>query len=179
MSSDEGPDHTDVQAQSRNAFALILARLGRRDHTEKELERALGRKGFLPEATAAALRRARREGLVNDERLAGTIARMNARSGKRGPLRVVATLRQKGIPKEAAQTAAKEAFAGSEEAQANLVRFAARLLARARGETLREKRARVLRSLVGRGFSLAEARKALGLAENALIEENTLHDADE
>jgi SOS response regulatory protein OraA/RecX len=179
LSSDPEPDDTDLKAQSRNAFALILAKLGRRDHTENELERALGRKGFSEEAVGAALRRAKREGLVNDERLAGTIARINARSGKRGPLRVVATLRQKGIPKEAAQAAAKEAFAGSEEGQTNLVRFATRLLARAKGDTIREKRVRVVRSLMGRGFGLSQARKALGLAENALIEENTRHDADE
>ena len=179
MSSGQEPDDTDLKAQSRNAFALILAKLGRRDHSLKELERALGRKGYSEEAVAAALRRAKREGLVNDERLAGAIARMNARSGKRGPLRVVATLRQKGITKEAAQTAAKEAFTGSDEAQTNLVRFTTRLLARAKGDTIREKRIRVVRSLIGRGFGLSEARKALGLAENALIEENTRHDADE
>ena len=179
MSSDQEPDDTDLKAQSRNAFALILVKLGRRDHTEKELERALGLKGYSEEAVAAALRRAKREGLVNDERLAGTIARMNARSGKRGPLRVVATLRQKGITKEAAQTAAKEAFTASDDAQTNLVRFTTRLLARAKGDTNREKRIRVVRSLIGRGFGLSEARKALGLAENALIEENTRHDADE
>lgn len=179
MSRDPEPDPHDLAAQSRNAFALILAKLGRRDHSQKELERALGRKGYSEEAVDAALRRARREGLVNDARLAETIARMNARSGKRGPLRVVATLRQKGIAKDAAQTAAKEAFADSEEAQANLVRFATRLLRRARGETMREKRVRVVRSLMGRGFGLSQARRALGLAENALIEENAPHDADE
>lgn len=179
MSSDPDHDDTDLKAQSRNAFALILAKLARRDHTEKELERALGRKGYSEEAAGAALRRAKREGLVNDARLAGTIARINARSGKRGPLRVIATLRQKGIAKEAAQAAAKEAFAGSEEARTNLVRFATRLLARAKGDTVREKRARVVRSLMGRGFGLSDARAALALTENALIEENTRHDADE
>ena len=179
MSRDRETDDTDFEAQSRNAFALVLTKLGRRDHTEKELERALGRKEYPEEATAAALRKAKREGLVNDSRLAGTIARINARSGKRGPLRVVAALRQKGIPGEAARAAATEAFASSEEGRANLVRFAARLLSRAKGDTIREKRARVLRSLMARGFALSEARRALGLAENALIEENTGHDADE
>ena len=58
----------DLAAQTRNAFALILAKLGRRDHTEKELERAIARKGYAEEAARAALKKARREGLVNDER---------------------------------------------------------------------------------------------------------------
>ena len=181
MSSDSDDELSpqDLAAQKRNAFALILAKLGRRDHTEKELERALARKGYSEEATGDALKKARREGLVNDERLAGTIARINARSGKRGPRRVVATLRQKGIPSATAQAATKEAFSGSDEGEANLIRFATSLLRRARGEALREKRVKVVRSLMGRGFELSEAKRALGIAENALMVENTGNDAEE
>jgi SOS response regulatory protein OraA/RecX len=187
LNSDDDPSPPDLaahspegrRAPSRNAFALILARLGRRDHTEKELLAALGRKGYSEEAATAALRKAKREGLVNDERLAGTIARINARSGRRGPRRVVATLRQKGIPAAAARAATKEAFAESDEGEANLLRFATRLLRRAKGETLREKRVRVVRSLVGRGFELSEAKRALRLAENALMVENRGDDAAE
>ena len=179
MNSDDEPSPPDLAAQTRNAFALILAKLGRRDHTEKELLAALGRKGYSEEAATAALRKAKREGLVNDERLAGTIARINARSGKRGPRRVVATLRQKGIAASTAQAVTKEAFAGSNEGETNLVRFATRLLRRAKGETLREKRVRVVRSLMGRGFELSEAKRALRLAENALMVENTHNDAEE
>ncbi len=179
MNSDDEPSAQDLTSQTRNAFALILARLGRRDHTEKELLAALGRKGFSEEAATAALRKAKREGLVNDERLAGAIARVNARSGKRGPRRVVAALRQKGIPAATARAVTKEAFAGSDEGETNLVRFATRLLRRAKGETLREKRVRVVRSLIGRGFELSEAKRALRLAENALIVENRGNDAEE
>jgi len=179
LSRDSQTDATDLQTQSRNAFALILAKLGRRDHTEKELQRALARKGYSEEATAAALGRAKREGLVNDARLASMVAKINARSGKRGPLRVVAALRLKGVSKEEAQVATKEAFADSAEGEQNLIRFAIRLLSRAKGETQREKRVKVVRSLLGRGFALSEARKALRIAENALMVENTGHDADE
>jgi len=168
-----------LAAQTRNAFALILAKLGRRDHTEKELERALGRKGYSEEAAHAALRKAKREGLVDDERIASAIARVNARSGRRGPLRVLATLRQKGISPSSAQAATKEAFAGSEEGETNLIRFATSLLRRAKGDTTREKRARVVRSLMSRGFGLSEARRALGIAENALMVENRGNDAEE
>ncbi len=179
MNSDDAPSPLDLAAQTRNAFALVLARLGRRDHTEKELLAALGRKGYAEEAATAALRKAKREGLVNDERLAGTIARINARSGKRGPRRVVATLRQKGISSTTAQAVTKEAFARSDEGETNLVRFATRLLRGAKGETLREKRVRVVRSLMGRGFELSEAKRALRLAENALMVENRGDDAEE
>ena len=179
MNSDDEPSAQDLVAQQPNAFALVLAKLGRRDHTEKELLAALGRKGYSEEAAMAALRQAKREGLVNDERLAGTIARINARSGKRGPLRVVATLRQKGIAGATARAVTKEAFLGSDEGETNLVRFTTRLLRRAKGETLREKRVRVVRSLMGRGFELSEAKRALRLAENALMVENRRDDAEE
>ncbi|MEO8499855.1 MAG: regulatory protein RecX [Vicinamibacteria bacterium] len=187
MSNDDEPSSADLAApcpegrleRPRSAFALILAKLGRRDRTEKELSAALGRKGFSEEAASAALRRARREGLVNDERLAGAIARINARSGKRGPLRVVATLRQKGIAAETARAVTKDAFAGSDEGERNLIRFATGLLRRAKGDTLRDKRVRVVRSLMGRGFGLSEAKRALRLAENAVMVENRGDDADE
>lgn len=178
LSSDDRPQDTDRAAQSRNAFVLLLAKLTRRDHSEKELEQALARKGYEEGAIESALARAKREGLVNDARLADTVARITARTGKRGPRRVVATLRRKGVSAETAQAAAKEAFAASDEAGASLVRFATRLLERAKGETLKEKRVRVVRSLLGRGFELSEAKRALRIAENALMIENKSDDAD-
>lgn len=183
MSSEDSDPERDVDldeaAQRRNAFAFILAKLGRRDHTEKELKTALARKAYAEEVIEAAIAKARGEGLVNDERLAGTVARMTARSGKRGPRRIVAALRQKGISAETAQAVTKDAFEDSDEAEANLVRFTGRLLQKARGDTLREKRVRVLRSLLTRGFELSEARRVLRIAENAGIAENTPNDADQ
>lgn len=170
--------NSDAKSSSRNAFALILAKLGRRDHTEKELVKALARQGFPEETIEQALTRAKVEGLVNDTRLANQMARMTAKTGKRGPRRVIATLRQKGIDAQTAQAATKDAFAVSDEVETSLVRFATRLLERARGETLKARRVKVLRSLVGRGFELSEARRAVRLAENALMTENRAHDAD-
>jgi SOS response regulatory protein OraA/RecX len=162
----------DSERSRRNAFALILARLGRRDHTEHELVSALAGKGIPEHAIEHAVARARREGLIDDERFARALALRSARSGKRGPRRVIAALRQKGIAPGTAQAAAKEAFAASEEVEAGLVRLAVRLFERARDPTLKGKRGRVLRSLQGRGFELSEAKEALQVAENALMTEN-------
>jgi regulatory protein len=167
----------DSESSRRNAFALILTKLGRRDHTERELVNALAGKGIPEDAIEHAVARARREGLIDDERFARALARNTARSGKRGPRRVVATLRQKGIAPETAQAAAKEAFVVSEGVEAGLVRLALRLFERARDPTLKGKRGRVLRSLLGRGFELSEAKKALQLAENALMTENRVDES--
>ena len=90
----------------------------------------------------------------------------------------MATLRQNGIDRETAEAVAKDAFAASDESDSRVARFASQLLMRARGATGREKRLKVLRSLVGRGFEPEEARRVLRLAENALMTENGVDDAN-
>mgnify|MGYP000899039460 CR=1 FL=1 len=177
MSSGSRPD--GAEAEARRAFSVILARLTRRDHTEAELSRALGRMEFSPEAVEAALARAGRDGLINDARVAGALARAGAASGRRGPRRVLATLRLKGIAPETAAVATKAAFEDSEVIDTKVARLAERLLRRARGTTPRERRLKAVRSLMSRGFPLADARRAVSLAENALINENRKDDADE
>jgi len=165
----DSPDRRNPSEEKieRTAFSMILARLARRDHTEAELRQALARKDLPAAAAQAALDRARKEGLVNDLRLAQSLARAAARSGKKGPRRLLATLRRKGLPGASAEAAVREAFTDSAEGRANLAKFAGRLLDRARGSTLKDRRIKVVRSLLGRGFGLSEAKEALRLAENA------------
>lgn len=144
-----------------------------------ELRAALALKGFDQDAIDAALSRALRQGLVDDQAFANRLARSAAATGRRGPLRVIATLRRKGIAPEAASAAAKAAFSSSEEAEMRLVRFATQRLGAVRGATGKERRIKVLRSLLGRGFSLAEAKRAVRLAENARMTENSGDDGDQ
>ena len=160
----------------RNAYAIVLAKLGRRDHTEKELRTALRRK-LLPEgAIDRAIEKAREQALVDDVRFAERRARSAASVGVRGPRKVMAALRQKGISGEAAEAAVREAFAPSSDLDERLVSLASRTLRRARGETLRIRKTKALRSLVARGFALRSARRALDVALNAAISENPLDD---
>ena len=166
-------------APALRAFALILEKLGRRDHTEKELVTALLRKEVPRAAVHAAIVKARREGLVNDLRLAARLARNAAGAGLRGPRRVVAKLRQKGVAAETAKAATREAYEPSEEQEALLIGLAGRLFQRARAADPRSKRLKVLRSLVGRGFELSDAKRALRSAETALMIENRRDDASE
>ena len=151
---------------------MILAKLGRRDHTEKELITALSRKGIPREAIDDAIAKARREGLVDDERFAARLAQNAAGAGLRGPRRVVAGLRQKGVAAETAKAAAKRAYEPCEEHEIRLIGLAGRLFQRARASDPRSRRLKVLRSLVGRGFELSDAKRALRSAETALMIEN-------
>ena len=140
---------------------------------------SLQRKEIPRGAIDAAMAKARREGLVDDARLASRMAHHTAGAGLRGPLRVIAKLRQKGIDGEMAKAATKEAYAPSEEREALLSSLALRLLQRARATDPRSKRLKVLRSLVGRGFELSDAKRALREAETALMTENRGDDASE
>ena len=166
-------------SQSRHAFSLIQAKLGRRDHTEKELVTALQRKEIPREAIDAALAKARHEGLVDDQRLASRLAHNTAGAGLRGPRRVIAKLRQKGINAETAKAVTKEAYAPGAEQEALLAGLAGRLLQRTRDNDPRSRRLKVLRSLVGRGFELSDARRALREAETALMTENGRDDGSD
>jgi regulatory protein len=145
----------------------MLAKLGRRDHTEKELTTALRRKLAPEAAIERALAKLRDQGLVDDRKFAERRARSAASSGLRGPRRVVAALRQKGVAAETASSVAKEAFSPTSDLEEKLVKLAARQLRRARAETGRERRMKALRALVSRGFGLGESRRAIARAEKA------------
>ena len=144
---------------------MVLAKLGRRDHTEKELVTWLERKLVPDAAIERALAKVKEQGLVDDRRFAERRARGAAAAGLRGPRRLVAALRQKGVSSETATAVAKEAFAPTSDLEDNLVKLAGRLLRRARAETSRERRMKALRSMVTRGFDLSESRRAIARAE--------------
>lgn len=162
--SGEGQDELKAAQEGRRAYALILAKIARRDHTEKEIATALTRKEFSREAIDLALARARQERLVDDTRFAGMLARQGANSGSKGPRKVLAKLRQKGIGGDLADRATRAAFADVPDRDEKLTALAERLYSRARGETDKERRIKALRSLIGRGFGLSESRRALDSA---------------
>jgi SOS response regulatory protein OraA/RecX len=96
---------------------------------------------------------------LDDQRVARAAARVEARIRGRGPARVRQKLHTLGIPADIAQKAVEDAFLDVDESA--LLEQA--LERRLRGQTLPDlddrARARIVRGLVGQGFSLGAVRK--------------------
>lgn len=133
-----------------------LALLARREHSRRELEGKLVRKGHAPSAVAPVLDALEAECLLSDERFAAAYVASRAARGF-GPLRIIEELGQRGIRGAAAREACDPA------AQEWAVR-AARARRKRFGEPLPaefHERARQARFLAGRGFASAQANAAL------------------
>lgn len=143
-------------APRRPALDQALALLARRDHSTQELRRKLGRAGHDPEAIAAALERLRELGYQDDVRFAATLERQQISRG-RGPRAIRAKLAQAGV---------SAAAPGLDDIEApDWPALATQVLQRRFGADppadLRQWQQRA-RFLLGRGFTEAQARGALG-----------------
>lgn len=159
-----------------SAVAAAMRLLGRRDHFRAELAAALERKGFTPDETAAAVERCAELGLVDDQRVAGRFAELRAAERGWGPRRLEAELLRRGA-------SADVASASSRLAPARLA--AALQVALRRAETrqpsgwfrLGAARARLVSSLIRRGFDPDDAREAVAdLAADREGEDHALDD---
>jgi SOS response regulatory protein OraA/RecX len=133
--------------------------LGQRELSGAQLRARLLRRGCPPEAVDEALSRLRLDRTLDDQRVARAAARVEARIRGRGPARVRQKLHTLGIPADIAQKAVEDAFLDVDESA--LLEQA--LERRLRGQTLPDlddrARARIVRGLVGQGFSLGAVRK--------------------
>jgi regulatory protein len=91
-------------ADPEAARAAAVALLARRDLPSGELRQRLSERGFAPEATAAALDALAAEGALNDGRYAHNYVAYHAGRG-RGPIRIGADLRARGLPQELIEAA--------------------------------------------------------------------------
>mgnify|MGYP001765559318 CR=1 FL=1 len=82
--------------------------LARREHGRVELTRKLRLRGAAPELIESALERLEAEGLLNESRYLACYLSSRARGGY-GPLRIREELAQRGLPREAIETALREA----------------------------------------------------------------------
>jgi regulatory protein len=149
-------ENTGRAADPAAARAAAVALLARRDLPSGELRQRLGSRGFEPEATAAALDALAAEGVLNDERYAHNYVAYQSGRG-RGPIRIGADLRTRGLPPELIEAALGSgpdwrALAGA----ARVRRFG-----KAAPADWREK-ARQARFLQYRGFSADHIRAATG-----------------
>jgi len=138
------------------ARAAAVAWLARRDLPSGELRERLGARGFAAEATAAALAALAAEGALDDERYAHNYVAYHAGRG-RGPIRIGADLRARGLPPETIEAA----LASGPDWRAAAAAARTRRFGRAAPASWREK-ARQARFLQYRGFSADHIRAATG-----------------
>ena len=158
------------------AYAAALKVLSRRDHFAAEVENKLLRKGFDSDAIASALRRCRELDLVNDRRLANRFAEVRSENNGWGPRRISAELRRRGVDREIAEEAARLDAGRLRVALATALRRS-EIRAPEGWWRLSERRARMVSSLIARGFEADDAIAAVGRL--AASRENSDHATDD
>ena len=145
---------------SDDAYQAALKMLSRRDYFRVELEDRLARKGYQTEEIERAMDRCSHLNLVNDARLAERFVEFRSADRGWGPRRLVAELRRRGVAGELAEEASRLA---PDQLQAALETAIRRTELRAprRWWRLPERRARMVSSLIQRGFEAETAIEAV------------------
>jgi regulatory protein len=133
-----------------SAYAEGLKLLARRELSESQLRQRLARRGFAPDAIADALTRLKADRHLDDERVAGAIARLESGIRRRGPLRIRQRLAAAGITGALADRAIDEVMEGVDME----VLLAAALDRRLRDGSIADERTmgRLFRQLTSQGF---------------------------
>jgi regulatory protein len=142
------------------AVGAALKALARRDFFQRELAGRLLAKGFSEEEVERALARCGELGYLDDEGLARRFVEQRAVAKGWGPARLRAELRRRGAPRQVVEDAVAEASALVPEALAVALE---RIERRAKDGwwQLHGSRARMISSLVGRGFDTDDAYRAV------------------
>ncbi len=158
------------------AYAAALRLLGRRDYFRAELRERLIAKGCEPSEVEAALERCAGLGLIDDGRLAARFVELRAGTRGWGPRRLEAELRRRGVGRGLAERVSRLEGERASEAIATALR---RSEVRAPDGWWRipERRARMVSSLLARGFEASDAIAAV--EELAAARESQHHAFDD
>ena len=144
-----------------DAYLTALTMLGSRELSEVQVRSRLTRRKFEPADIDEAIERLRTDGTINDRRVALAAARLESTIRHRGRARVLQKIRQLGIEGSTAESAVSEVFEEVDEG-ALLDHALERRLKGQAPKALDEKaRARIVRGLVGQGFSIDAILKRL------------------
>ena len=145
-----------------DAYIVALTLLSARELSESQIRARLKRREIPDSEADEAISRLKRDGTLNDRRVALAIARMESSIKHRGRTRVLQKIRQAGIDGDIAEDAVREVFEEVNEGDL-LDRAMERRLRGAAVADLDERgRARIARGLAGQGFSLDAIFKRLG-----------------
>ena len=136
---------------SDDTYLAALKMLARRELSEAQLRQRLLRRQHGHDAIEAALARLKSERSLDDERVAGAIARSETALKKRGRHRVMRQIEAAGIASSIAKRVVDETFAALDGDNLLAQALARRLRGRSRIEDDREFQ-RLYRYLVGQGF---------------------------
>ena len=136
---------------SDDTYLTALKMLVRRELSEAQLRQRLLRRQHDPDAIEAALTRLKSERNLDDERVAGAIARSETNLKKRGRFRVTRQIEAAGIASSIAKRVVDETFAAIDGDALLMQALARRLRGRTRIEDDREFQ-RLYRYLVAQGF---------------------------
>jgi regulatory protein len=93
-----------------SAYTEALKMLAQRELSEAQVRQRLARRGEAQDSIDQAVARLKAEGSINDERVAGLIARTQTRLKSRGRRRVQQQIEAAGIARSVASRAVDEAF---------------------------------------------------------------------
>ena len=133
------------------AYLAAVQMLARRELSEAQIRVRLRRKGYEDDDADAAIDRLKAERSLDDERVAGAIARTEAHVRRRGKLRVRRQIEAAGIASSIADRVADEVFAEIDPDALLNAALEKRLRGRASVTDDRE-RQRLYRYLIGQGF---------------------------
>jgi len=136
---------------SDDTYLTALKMLARRELSEAQLRQRLLRRQHDPDAIEAALTRLKSERNLDDERVAGAIARSETNLKKRGRFRATRQIEAAGIASSIAKRVVDETFAAIDGDALLTQALARRLRGRTRIEDDREFQ-RLYRYLVAQGF---------------------------
>ena len=144
-----------------DAYTIALTLLSARELSEAQLRARLKRRQLEADDIEAAVNKLKEDGTLNDRRVAMAVGRMESAIKGRGRTRAIQKIRQAGIDSDTAADAVREIFEEVDE-QALLDQAIERKLRGTPVKDLDEKgRARIMRALVGQGFSFEAVMKRL------------------
>jgi regulatory protein len=146
---------------SQAAYVVALGWLTARELTEGQVRQRLARRGYTPRAIDPAIARLMAERTLDDRRAASEVARTEARVRRHGPRRIIGRLLAMKVDRELAKEIVQELIGDTDQAELAEQALAKRL----RGNTARlrdpHERRKLVRYLVGQGFSASEASRLI------------------
>ena len=137
-----------------DAYIVALTLLSARELSESQVRSRLKRRQIADDEADEAISRLKRDGTLNDRRVALAFARMESSIKHRGRARVLQKIRQAGIDGDLAEDAVREVFEDVNEDELLDRAMERRLRGTAVADLDERGRARIARGLAGQGFSL-------------------------